>query len=94
MSQATLLPGLSTAVPPVSLRELEEQGCEIMPVGYSGGQVAFDRDKGFGCLWPLGMDITAPRRKMRVGVTLCQDYERLRHLTENEREDYRAGPAS
>ena len=81
----------SESQPPVSLQELEEQGCVIMPVDYSGGQVAFDRDKGFGCLWPLGMDISTPRREMRVGVTLRQDYKRLRHLPENEREDYRAG---
>ena len=37
--------------PPVSLQDLECSGCVVMPTGYEGGVVAFDRDRGFGCFW-------------------------------------------
>lgn len=73
---------------PVSLREFEAKGCVIMPVDYPGGAVAFDRDNGFGCLWPVGLDTSTPRPQMRAGVDTKQDFSRVRHLPPAEREDY------
>lgn len=71
-------------------QELRGRGVIVMPTGYKGGPTAFDRDRGLGVLWPLGLDVSQPRQQMRVGVNMAQDQRRLAQLTEAERADVAA----
>lgn len=73
---------------PMPLAELEAKGAIIMPVGYRGGPVGFDRDNGFGCLHHVSLDTSTPRKTMHVGVNMKQDFKRVRHLPAGEREEY------
>lgn len=73
---------------PMPLAELEAKGAVIMPVDYRGGPVSFDRDNGFGCLHPVSLDTSTPRKTMHVGVNMKQDFKRVRHLPAGEREEY------
>lgn len=68
-------------------QDLRRRDVVVMPVGYAGGPTAFDRDKGFGVLWPKGLDVSQPRQKMRVGVDMTQDQRRLAQLTDTELAD-------
>lgn len=74
---------------PESLHELEDRGVVIMPVDYSGGPVAFDRDHGYGCLHPVALDTSKPREKMHLGrLPDARAGQRTRALTDEERDDY------
>lgn len=45
-----------------SARELAERGFVVMPAGYEGGPLLFDRNAGFGSLWPENTRQGAGRR--------------------------------
>lgn len=66
---------------------MRESGIDIMPPDYEGGPVAYDRQRGYGCLWPVELDTSTPRKKMLVGVDMKQDRNRVWHLPEAERQD-------
>ncbi len=69
-------------------QELRARGVEIMPLDYKGGPTAFDRDRGFGVLWPTGMEPSPQSRDaVRVGVPMSPDPQRFAALPEQERED-------
>lgn len=70
--------------PAVSLPDLERRGALVMPVDYSGGPVAYDRDRGLDCLWPVALNTAMPRAEMRVGVDMRPDGRRTAHLPEGE----------
>lgn len=72
---------------PADLRAMKAAGVLIMPPDYRGGPVAFDRDKQLGCLWPVDLDTSTPRKKMLVGVDMRQDADRVRHIPARERQD-------
>lgn len=72
---------------PADLRAMRESGIDIMPPDYEGGPVAYDRQRGYGCLWPVELDTSTPRKKMLVGVDMKQDRNRVWHLPEAERQD-------
>lgn len=73
----------------MSLTEMESRGVVIMPPAYRGGPVAFDRDNGFGCLHPIGLDTSTPRPKMHLGrLPDSREQVRSRALTAEERDDY------
>lgn len=76
---------------PADLRAMKAAGVDIMPPDYAGGPVAYDRWRGYGCLWPADLDTGTPRPQMRVGVDMRQDARRVRHLPAAERQD--AAPA-
>lgn len=71
-------------------QELRGRGVIVMPTGYKGGPTAFDRDRGLGVLWPLGLDVSKPRQQMRVGVNMAQDPQRIAALTDAEKADVAA----
>lgn len=71
--------------------ELERRGAVFMPPNYPGGPLAFDREKGFGVLWPLDTHSDAPRRTMHIGrLPDARAEQRTRNLTDAERDDYAA----
>lgn len=72
---------------PADLRAMRESGIDIMPPDYEGGPVAYDRQRGYGCLWPVELDTGTPRPQMRVGVDMRQDARRVRHIPARERQD-------
>lgn len=72
---------------PADLRAMREAGVDIMPPDFNGGPVEYDRNKGYGCLWPVDMDTSTPREKMKVGVDMRQDSRRVQHLPAAERRD-------
>lgn len=71
-------------------QELRGRGVIVMPTGYKGGPTAFDRDRGLGVLWPLGLDVSKPRGEMRVGVDMAQDPQRIAALTDAEKAEVAA----
>lgn len=72
---------------PADLRAMKAAGVDIMPPDYAGGPVAYDRWRGYGCLWPADLDTGTPRPQMRVGVDMRQDARRVRHIPARERQD-------
>ncbi len=71
--------------------ELERRDAVFMPPNYPGGPLAFDREKGFGVLWPLDTHSDAPRRTMHIGrLPDASAEQRTRNLTDAERDDYAA----
>lgn len=72
---------------PADLRAMKAAGVDIMPPDYAGGPVAYDRWRGYGCLWPVDLDTGTPRPQMRVGVDMRQDARRVRHIPARERQD-------
>ena len=72
---------------PADLRAMKAAGVDIMPPDYAGGPVAYDRWRGYGCLWPADLDTSTPRPQMRVGVDMRQDARRVRHIPARERQD-------
>ena len=72
---------------PADLRAMKAAGVDIMPPDYAGGPVAYDRQRGYGCLWPVELDTSTPRPQMRVGVDMRQDARRVRHIPARERQD-------
>lgn len=72
---------------PADLRAMKAAGVDIMPPDYAGGPVAYDRWRGYGCLWPVELDTSTPRPQMRVGVDMRQDDRRVRHIPARERQD-------
>lgn len=72
---------------PADLRAMKAAGVDIMPPDYAGGPVAYDRWRGYGCLWPVDLDTGTPRPQMRVGVDMRQDASRVRHIPARERQD-------
>lgn len=72
---------------PADLRAMKAAGVDIMPPDYAGGPVAYDRQRGYGCLWPVELDTSTPRPQMRVGVDMRQDDRRVRHIPARERQD-------
>lgn len=72
---------------PADLRAMKAAGVDIMPPDYAGGPVAYDRWRGYGCLWPVDLDTGTPRPQMRVGVDMRQDGRRVRHIPARERQD-------
>lgn len=74
----------------LSPKELEASGAVVMPTGYSGGPLAFDRDKGYGALWPAGLEAGEPSRAREIArqrPDMRPDSQRLRHLPEREMGD-------
>lgn len=72
---------------PADLRAMKAAGVDIMPPDYAGGPVAYDRWRGYGCLWPADLDTGTPRPQMRVGVDMRRDARRVRHIPARERQD-------
>ena len=71
---------------PADLNALESSGIVIMPADFYGGPMAFDKENKFGCLWPVGLDTSTQREQMRVGVDTKQDFNRVRHIPQVERD--------
>ena len=71
------------------MRELREQGVVVMPVGYAGGPVQFDRDSELGALWPLGTREGTGRHLLSASKStdMHLDPLRLRAMSEAERAD-------
>lgn len=73
-----------------SMRELRDRGIVVMPVGYAGGPVQFDRDSGLGALWPVGTPEGGGKRFVSAAGgkrDMCLDPRRLRAMSEAERAD-------
>lgn len=72
-----------------SMRDLRERGIVVMPVGYTGGPVQFDRDSELGALWPLGTQEGVGRHLVSAskGPDMRLDPRRLRAMSEAERAD-------
>lgn len=77
-----------------SVRELTERGFVVMPVGYEGGPLLFDRNSGFGFLWPENARQGEGRRLVagvQSGRDRCPDPRRFRAMSEAERTDLSGG---
>ena len=81
--------------PPTQI-ELRARGVEVMPPDYPGGPTAFDRDRGFGVLFParwkgLPTEYSAEAIKARLaaklGVDMTPDARRFAMLPPAERAD-------
>ena len=81
--------------PPTQI-ELRARGVEVMPPDYPGGPTAFDRDRGFGELFParwkgLPTEYSAEAIKARLaaklGVDMTPDARRFAMLPPAERAD-------
>lgn len=75
-----------------SMRELRERGVVVMPVGYAGGPVQFDRDSELGALWPVGTPEGCGKRFLSATEgegkrDMRLDPLRLRAMSEAERAD-------
>lgn len=69
-----------------TIRELEEQGYYVMPVGYKGGPMKFDEDNELGVLCPE----KAYARPVKIPPLSClnsSDSSRQRSLSDSEKED-------
>ena len=73
------------------MRELRERGFVVMPVGYAGGPVQFDRDSELGALWPVGTPEGCGKRFLSATAEGKRDMRldplRLRAMSEAERAD-------
>lgn len=77
-------------VPILSTRELEAGGVVVMPGGFRGGPLEFDRQHGFGVLWPRGTVVGSGVDMRRVAgemPSMRQERQRLAALTDNELRD-------
>ena len=73
---------------PATLHELLDHGVDIMPADYSGGPVGYDRDHGYGCLYPRGL-MSGAQQPIPVGeLADPRAAQRKRALSPEEREDY------
>lgn len=81
--------------PPV--HELERDGVVVMPVGYKGGALLFDRDHGYGALYPVNTIAAARTRYSGIAskalrLDMRPDTKRLAAMSDDERVDHeRAG---